>query len=436
MDGLIADIILSFRFIMPGDGFFFVVPGIMFLVLTLLFCLSLSRSAISQLNITDAKILHKNKSKQRLYTFYQRKDKIKASVSACEILLSLIFVFCSFSLIKSDYNVFNNIFPLFEFYGDSTFQYIITFVSIAFLLVITIEIPTRVYSETQKEKFLLKTSWLTDFVYAVFSPFVFVDAYSKSSKDSDNGEISNALNSGKTEIGEKEILRNILQFGDTQVKEIMTPRHNIVAVEKDANFDDLKKLITESNFSRIPVFEETPDNIFGIIYVKDLLKYISRDKNFDWRRLVRKISYVSENKKISDLLKVFRQKKIHMAAVSDEYGGISGLITMQDILEEIVGEINDEFDETPEVMFKKIDDSYYIFDGKIMLNDFYKALSLDEGFFDDVKGDAESLAGVLLELRGEFPAQGEKTSYKNLTFIVEAFNNRRIEKIGVKILNH
>ena len=151
---------------------FFVIPaGIMFFVLMLLFCLSLSRSAISQLNLTDAKILHKNK--QRLYTFYQRKDKIKASVSACEILLSLIFVFCAFSLIKSEYNVFNEVFPLFEFYGDTTFQYIITFVSIAFLLVITIEIPTRMYSETQKEKFLLKTSWLTDFVYAVFSPFVF-----------------------------------------------------------------------------------------------------------------------------------------------------------------------------------------------------------------------------------------------------------------------
>ena len=123
---------------MPGDGIFFVVPGIMFLILTLLFCLSLSRSAVSQLNTTDAKILHKNKSKQRLYTFYQRKDKIKASVSACEILLSLIFVFCAFSLIKSDYNVFNDVFPLFEFYGDTTFQYLTTFVCIAFVLVITI----------------------------------------------------------------------------------------------------------------------------------------------------------------------------------------------------------------------------------------------------------------------------------------------------------
>jgi CBS domain containing-hemolysin-like protein len=409
----------------------------MFLVLGLLFCLSLSRSAVSQLDLTDSKRFHKNKDRrfQRLYTFYQKKDKVKASISACEILLSFVFVFCALALVKSDCNVFNSA-AVIDFSGGRIFEYITIFIVIAFVLVGIIEIPSRVYSEAGKEKFLMRTSRMTSIVYTVMSPFVFVGAYSKEQSEEDNGRISDVLNSGQSVIGEKEMLRNILQFGDTQVKEIMTPRHNIVAVEKDEKFSALKKLITASNFSRIPVFERTPDNIFGIIYVKDLLKYISQDDSFEWGRLVRKISYVSENKKISDLLKVFRQKKIHMAAVSDEYGGISGLITMQDILEEIVGEINDEFDENDEVMFKKISEDSYVFDGRIMLSDFYRTLSLEDGFFDGVKGDAESLAGVLLEMRGEFPDLGEKISYKHLTFTVEAFNNRRIEKIGVKISNN
>ena len=431
----VLNIIISFRFILPNSGIFFLAPILMLIVLFLLYCLSLSRSALSDLDITEAKILHKkkNKQQQRLYTFYQRKDKIKASISTFEIFLCFLFVFLSFSLIKSDYNIFSDIFSVFDFYGDATFQYVVMFVSVAFALVLTIEIPSRIYSERTKEKFLAKTSFFTNAVYKLFSGITFVQAYAKKKPEEDGGEISQALSSSKTEIGGKEILKNILQFGDTQVREIMTPRHDIVSVSRGEKFLTVKKTIQESNFSRIPVYESTPDEIFGIIYVKDLLKFINKGDDFDWTRLVRKITFVSENKKISDLLKVFRQRKIHMAAVSDEYGGISGLITMQDILEEIVGEINDEFDDIPQIMFKKIDENHYIFDGKILLGDFCKALSLEEGFFDDVKGDAESLAGVLLEIKGEFPDKGENIVYRNLNFTIEAFNNRRIEKISVKI---
>ena len=397
---------------MPESPTSWILPAVIFLTAVLMYALSLSRSALSKIRETD---------------------KTRAAISSAEFFLTIIFVFSAFALVKSGDNVFSEECALFEFYGDAAFQYAVLFVLTAFVPVMTVEIPARIYSGTFKEKFLRRTKPLVKLVSLLFSPLTFVNASIKKQTGENPGRISIALDSDSTKTGEKEMLRNILQFGDTRVRDIMTPRHEIVGVEQKEKFSRLKRLVSESNYSRIPVFEHTPDSIYGIIHVKDLLKYLSRDDNFDWTRLVRKITYVSENKKISDLLKVFQQKKIHMAAVSDEYGGISGLITMQDILEEIVGEINDEFDETAEVMFKKIDETYYIFDGRIMLGEFCRTLLLEDDFFDGIKGDAESLAGLLLEIRGEFPASGEKIPYKKLTFIIEAFNHRRIEKIGVKI---
>lgn len=412
-----------------------IVVVLMALCLAALYCLSLQRSGVSLLSETDAKALHNHKTwrEQRLYTFYQRKDKVKASVSTAEIIVSVVFVMLAMSLIRSSHNALSLYTGIMDFGENCAFQYICTFIIIAFVLVATIQIPSRIYTDAQKERFLLRTSGLVSFVYSITSPITFVNAYSKKDSEADSAQISVAIDAKHTKMGEKQILQNILQFGDTEVKEIMTPRHDIVAVGNSESFSSLKKIIVESNFSRIPVFENNPDSIFGIVYVKDLLKFVSRGDEFDWRRLIRKINYVSENKKISDLLKVFQQKKIHMAAVSDEYGGISGLITMQDILEEIVGEINDEFDENEELMFKKIDDTFYIFDGKITLGDFCKVMKLDDDFFDEVKGDAESIAGVILEMRGEFPKLGEKINFKDFTFSIEAFDTRRIQKVGVKI---
>ena len=414
----ILNTILNFALIAPSDFSAYIIPALMIVILTLLFSLSWARGAVG--------VLIKK----------ENKNKAKAAISAWEILLTVFFALCAFSLVKSPSNVFSPYTAVLDFGEYPALEYAVLFLITTFLLVICIEIPSRVFTLAQKEKFVFKTKFFVKSAIKTGSLLIFSSVYAKEKEDSDSEQISVAIDSGNTKIGEKEILKNILQFGDTQVKEIMTPRHDIVAIEQNEKYSALKKLIVESNFSRIPVFEKTPDNIYGIIYVKDLLKYISMDDSFDWTRLVKKISYVSENKKISDLLKVFQQKKIHMAVVSNEYGGISGLITMQDILEEIVGEISDEFDDNDEIMFKKISETHYIFDGKIMLSDFYKTLNLDDDFFQGVKGDAESLAGVLLEMRGEFPQLGEKIPYKNLVFITEAFNNRRIEKISVKIISN
>ena len=244
--------------------------------------------------------------------------------------------------------------------------------------------------------------------------------------------ISNAIDASAKNGDEKEMLQNILSFGDLEAKEIMTPRIDIVAVEKNQTFTQLKKLIEESNYSRIPVYEDTPDNIFGIVYVKDLIEYISEGDCFDWSKLIKSITFVSENKKISELLKYFQQNKKHMAAVTDEFGGISGLITMQDILEEIVGEINDEFDDE-DSSYKKIDKHTYVFDGKTFIADVCKALGINDDYFDEIKGDAESLAGVMLELRKEFPAVGEVIVYKDIKLTATAVSLRRIEKIKADI---
>ena len=204
-------------------------------------------------------------------------------------------------------------------------------------------------------------------------------------------------------------------------------------MEKNNSLDQIKKLIEESNYSRIPVYEDTPDNIFGIVYVKDMIEFISEDDDFDWSRLIKSITFVTENKKISEILKYFQQNKKHMAAVTDEFGGISGLITMQDILEEIVGEINDEFDDDDDASYKKLDRNTYLFDGKTFIADVCKTLGIDDDYFDDIKGDAESLAGVMLELRKEFPEVGEEIVYKDVKLIATAVSLRRIEKIKADI---
>jgi CBS domain containing-hemolysin-like protein len=191
-------------------------------------------------------------------------------------------------------------------------------------------------------------------------------------------------------------------------------------------------LITETGFSRIPVYSETFDNIKGILYIKDLLPHAQKGESFRWQSIIRPPFYVPETKKIDDLLEDFQKNKVHMAIVVDEYGGTSGIVTLEDVLEEIVGEITDEFDEE-EKFFTKISENKYLFDGKTMLNDFYKVTGLDETVFDGAKGEADSLAGLILELKGEIPVKNDTINYKNYVFTIEAVDNRRIKQIKVEI---
>jgi len=238
----------------------------------------------------------------------------------------------------------------------------------------------------------------------------------------------------KSHIHEKKILKRIVKFGDIEVSGVMKPRIDIIAVEFDTSFSELIGIIQDAGFSRLPVYKESFDNIAGILHIKDLLKYLKKNQSFVWQDMIRPPIFVPENKKINDLLNEFKEKKIHMAVVVDEYGGTSGIVTLEDILEEIVGEINDEYDEeTDNVAYQKIDDFNYVFEGKTSLNDLIKIINVSDTFFDEVKGEAESLAGMILEMTGKIPHKKEVITYKNLTFTIESSDHRRIIKIKLNI---
>ena len=231
---------------------------------------------------------------------------------------------------------------------------------------------------------------------------------------------------------EKNMLEGIVRFGDETAKEVMTSRQDVVDLDFRTSFADVLKCVVENNYSRIPVYQGSIDNIRGILYIKDLLPYLSKPSNFRWQSLIRPPYFVPETKKIDDLLRDFQENKVHIAIVVDEFGGTSGIITLEDILEEIVGEINDEYDEE-EKPYTRINANTYVFEGKTLLSDFFKILDLDDETFEEVQGDADSLAGLLLEIKGDFPELHERIDFQNFTFEVTELDGHRISKIKLII---
>lgn len=239
---------------------------------------------------------------------------------------------------------------------------------------------------------------------------------------------------GDTTKEEQKILEGIVNFGNTDTRQVMQPRIDIFAINEKMKFPDVLQEIKKNGYSRIPVFSENMDNVLGVLYVKDLLPYIDR-KTFNWMSLIREPYFVPENKKLDDLLLEFQDKKIHLAVVVDEYGGTSGIVTLEDIIEEIVGDISDEFDDE-DLIFSKLDDHTYVFDGKTALKDFYKVAAIEnEEEFESKKGESETIAGFVLEISGSFPKQGEKVVFKKYQFIVESMDKKRLKRIKV-ILPH
>lgn len=229
---------------------------------------------------------------------------------------------------------------------------------------------------------------------------------------------------------EQSILQGIIRFGDETAKEVMTSRQDIVDLDIRSSFTDVLKCIVENNYSRIPVYQNNTDNIRGVLYIKDLLPHLSKPASFRWQSLIRPPYFVPETKKIDDLLREFQENRVHIAIVVDEFGGTSGLVTLEDILEEIVGEINDEYDEE-EKNYSKLNYNTYIFEGKTLLSDFCKILNIDDEEFSEVEGDADTLAGLLLEIKGDFPSVYEKLNYKNYSFEIMEVEDRRISKVKV-----
>ena len=231
---------------------------------------------------------------------------------------------------------------------------------------------------------------------------------------------------------EQRMLEGIVRFGDETAKEIMTSRQDVVDLDFKSTFQEVMQCVVENNYSRIPVYQDNSDNVRGILYIKDLLPHLSKGNNFRWQSLIRPPYFVPETKKIDDLLREFQENKVHIAIVVDEFGGTSGIVTLEDILEEIVGEINDEYDED-EKFYQRLNSNTFVFEGKTLLSDFYKILKLDDDIFEEVEGDADTIAGLLLEIKGDFPKMHEKIVYEQFTFEILDMEERRISKVKVTI---
>lgn len=324
-------------------------------------------------------------------------------------------------------------------------EFLIITVLLTFLLLLFGEIMPKVYSRTVALKFcrravngillLRKFFWPLETVL-IKSGVIAEKAVPKEKRQLSVDDLEQALElTDKNDIkDEQSMLQGIIRFGDETAKEVMTTRQDISDIDIKSSYKDVLKFIIENNFSRIPVYQDNEDNIRGVLYIKDLLPYLTKPESFRWQSLIRPPYFVPETKKIDDLLREFQENKVHIAIVVDEFGGTSGLVTLEDILEEIVGEINDEYDEE-EKTYTKVNNNTYMFEGKTLLSDFCKILHIDDDEFDDVAGDADSVAGLLLELKGDFLGLHEKIDYKQYTFEVMAVEDRRISRIKVTIHN-
>ena len=324
--------------------------------------------------------------------------------------------------------------------------FVIQVVVITSLILLLGEILPKMYASMYPVRFSKFMAGVLNALVRIFYPFSTLLVRSTNFLDNKlasrnqnilRSELSDAieLTAGETTPEEgKKILQGIVKFGDIEVKEIMRSRLDVIAIDIEASFTEVMAVIVQTGFSRIPVYKESFDNIQGIIYVKDLLPHLEKAGDFNWQGLRRDAFFVPENKKIDDLLQDFQEKKIHLAIVVDEYGGTSGIITLEDVLEEIVGEITDESDSgTEQFVYEKIDKNTFVFEGKTTINDFCKIVKQDDAIFNEVKGDSDTLAGLILELEGKIPEKDEETIFRNYVFKVVAVDLKRIKRIRVSI---
>ena len=332
---------------------------------------------------------------------------------------------------------------LIDFGGAYWLQFLIITVLLTFLLLLYGEIMPKIYSRHDPLRFCRRSVNGILFMRKLFWPletvlmrsgFLAEKVVQKESHVLSVDDLEQALElTDKEDIKEEEsILQGIIRFGDETAKEVMTSRQDVVDLDIKSTFAEVLKCVVENNYSRIPVYQVNTDNIRGILYIKDLLPHLSKPASFRWQSLIRPPYFVPETKKIDDLLREFQENKVHIAIVVDEFGGTSGIVTLEDILEEIVGEINDEYDEE-EKIYSKLTYNTYVFEGKTQLSDFCKILNINDDEFAEVEGDADSLAGLLLELKGDFPSIHERIDFKNYTFEILQLEERRISRVKVTI---
>ncbi len=327
-------------------------------------------------------------------------------------------------------------------YFTANLKILIELVAITFVILLFGEVLPKIYANRNALSFASKMAGpihiLNNLLSFLSYPLIGLNnsiesRLRKKTSDMSVEKLSQAfeLTKGNATQDEQKILKGIVSFGNTEARQIMIPRMDIFALSHDEKYEDILPIIVKRGFSRIPIYKDNTDTIIGVLYAKDLLPYLN-EKNFNWLQLLREPFFVPENKKLDDLLKEFQEKKIHIAIVVDEYGGTSGLLSLEDIIEEIVGEISDEFD-TDELNYSKIDDNNFIFEGKISLKDFCQVINIEEEIIEEAKGEAETLAGFLLELKGKFPSKNDKLKFKFLLFKIEALDEKRIKQIKVTL---
>jgi gliding motility-associated protein GldE len=415
---------------------FKIIIGLFILVILLFISALMSGSEVAYFSLSPGDIgkLKRDKSKksQAVLKLYNMPEKLLSTILVANNTINISVVILA-AFISS---------RLFDFSKTPVMGFIIQVVVITLLILFFGEIMPKVYATKNHVNVALFMAYPLLFLEKLLKPVTAVLIFSSSFVKKRTGprqsnlsmnDLSDALELTSDEFQEEEkILKGIVNFGNINVSAIMCPRVDVTAINIQKGFSGIIPQIIESGYSRIPVYSGSFDNVVGILYAKDVLPYSNNPDSFKWQALLRPSYFVPETKKINDLLKEFQIRKIHMAIVIDEYGGTSGIITLEDILEEIVGEITDESDED-QLMYRQLDEKTYIFEGKVLLNDFYKILNVEGDPFEDVRGESETLAGLILELTGEIPQKDQVIEKSNYKFQIESADKRRIKEIRVVI---
>ena len=415
-----------------------IVTGFVLLVLLLLCSALISGAEVALFSLTPSDIesgkTEQSKTLQIVSYLLERPKKLLATILVANNFINIAIVI------------------LFAYLGDFMFgditsswaKFILEVVVVTFLILLFGEILPKIYASRNRVKFAILMAYPLRLLDVIFSPIslpmqsITVGIHNRLGKQKSNisvDQLSQALELASDEDTtqeEQKILQGIVSFGNTDTKQVMRPRIDIFALNEDQKYSEIIPEITNQGYSRIPVFRDSIDTVVGVLYVKDLLPYIDR-KQFDWTSLLREPFFVPENKKLDDLMAEFQEKKVHLAVVVDEYGGTSGLISLEDIIEEIVGDISDEFDDDG-LVYSKLDDNNYVFEGKTALKDFYKVIKIeDDELFANNKGEAETIAGFVLEISGSFPKVNAKINFDNYVFTIESMDKKRIKRIKVTI---
>lgn len=406
------------------------------LVILLLLSALISGSEVAFFSITpaDRELMDDSHPRQRkILELLQEPDHLLATILISNNFVNIGIVILSTFLLNSFFDT-NSWGPLMTF--------LVEILAITGILLLFGEILPKVYANASKLKFAQIVTPLLSGIHTVLHPVstrlsktinrINIEGKGPQLSVDDLGQALELTVDENSNEEEQRILKGIVRFGSTTVKEVMTPRTSVNAIDVKSPYSDTLQRITESGYSRIPVYEENLDQIKGLLYVKDLLPYIDASENFRWQDLMRTPFFVPENKKIDDLLKEFQLRRVHLAIVVDEFGGTSGVISLEDVLEEIVGEISDEFDDE-DVVYSKLDDHNYVFEAQTPLIDFCRVLGISRDLFDTVDGESDTLAGLVLELAGKFLERGESISFDAYTFKVESVDQRKLIRIKVSV---